>query len=150
MGLEIVPVTQIEAKAFIEEHHRHHKPSVGDVFRLAVANDLLGTIHGVAMVGRPVARHLDDGWTLEVTRCCTDGTKNAASKLYSASWRAARAMGYRRLITYTLATESGASLRGAGWKLLGEATTKIGQGWNTPIRPRVDTHPLQLKLKWQA
>lgn len=143
-----MPVTQAEAKAYIDAHHRHHKPSLGDIFRLGCAMD--GEICGVAMVGRPVARVLDDGWTLEVTRCCTDGTKNAASKLYGAAWRVARALGYLKVITYTLETESGASLRGAGWRCVGEATTRVGQGWSVKSRPRVDTHPLQQKLKWEV
>ena len=111
----------------------------------------LGTeVVGVAIVGGPVARLLDDGWTLEVNRCCTNGTKNACSKLYANAWQAAKALGYTKLITYTLASEGGASLRGAGWRCLGEATTKVGQGWNVKSRPRVDTHPLQQKLKWEA
>lgn len=147
--LTVVPCTREEAKAFVTVHHRHHKPSVGDVFCLAVADEA-GEVRGVVQVGRPVARKIDDGWTLEVTRCCTDGTRNAASMLYGAAWRAARALGWRRLLTYTLETESGASLRGAGWRLLGQATSRPGQGWNVATRPRVDTHPLQGKLRWEA
>ena len=104
-------------------------------------------IVGVVMVGRPVARHLDNGWTAEVTRCCTDGTKNAASLLYAAAWRAARAMGYKRLISYILAEETGTSLRAAGWKIIG--MTK-GGSWNCKGRPRIDTHPLGQKLLWEA
>lgn len=96
----------------------------------------MDTIVGVAIVGRPVARTLDDGWTLEVTRVATDGTKNACSALYASAWRAARAMGYQRLITYTLPSEGGASLRAAGWRTVHR--TK-GGNWNTPARPRVDT-----------
>jgi len=90
---------------------------------------------------------LDDGWCLEVNRCCTDGARNACSKLYAAAWRAALALGYRRLITYTLAEEGGASLRGAGWRLIGSAG---GGTWSRKERPRVDTHPLQVKLCWAA
>lgn len=97
------------------------------------------------MVGRPVARMNDDGWTLEVCRCCTDGTKNACSMLYRAAWRAAQAMGYRRLITYTLLEEGGASLRAAGFRLIGQTE---GGSWSRPSRPRVDMHPLQGKLRW--
>ncbi len=146
--LTIVPISQAEAKAYVAQTHRHHKPPTGSVFQIAVANG--AAICGVAMVGRPVARRLDDGWTLEVNRVATDGTRNACSKLYAAAWRVTRGLGYRKLITYTLASESGASLRGAGWRLIGEATTAKGQGWNVPSRPRVDTHPLQRKLKWVA
>jgi len=144
MGLEIVPITFEEACEFIRQYHRHHKPPQGYKFCLAVADG--DKIVGVAVVGRPVARYLDDGWTLEVTRCCTDGTKNANSMLYAAAWRAAKAMGYKRLITYTLPEESGASLKAAGWKCIGEAG---GGSWNRKSRPRVDKHPLQVKLRWE-
>ncbi len=101
------------------------------------------------MVGRPVARMSDDGWTLEVNRVCTDGARNACSMLYGAAWRAAKALGYRRLVTYTLPEEGGASLRAAGWKLLGE---RGGGNWNKPSRPRVDTAELLQgqKLLWEA
>src|SRR5690606_13651728 len=98
------------------------------------------------IVGRPVSRMLQDGWTAEVTRCCTDGARNACSLLYRAAWRAARAMGYLRLITYTLPKEGGASLRGAGWTCIGIAG---GGSWSRRARPRVDTHPKQRKLRWE-
>ena len=143
--LEIQPIDFKEATAFVRRHHRHHDPSVGWKFGMAV-NDGERVV-GVIVVGRPVARHLDDGWTLEVTRCCTDGTKNAASMLYGAAWRAAKAMGYRRLITYTLATEPGTSLAAAGWRSLYEVK---GRSWSCPSRPRVDTHPLGQKTLWEA
>ena len=90
--LDICPVSLKEANAFVAEHHRHHKPVVGHKFSIACTDG--EKIVGVAIVGRPVARYLDDGWTLEVNRCCTDGTRNACSMLYAAAWRAARAMGY--------------------------------------------------------
>ena len=95
-------------------------------------------VRGVAIVGRPVARHLDDGWTLEVNRCCTDGADNACSMLYGASWRVARNLCYTKLITYTLPEEGGASLRGAGWKLIG---MRGGGAWNVPSRPRLCENP---------
>lgn len=98
-------------------------------------------------MGRPVARHQDDGWTLEVTRCCTDGTKNAASMLYGAARRAAFNLGYKRIITYTLQTEPGTSLRAAGWNELGVAG---GGTWNRRGRPRVDTHPTGKKKLWES
>ena len=145
--LTIVPITLREANEFVRRHHRHHKPVPGCKFCIAVADR--GKIVGVAIVGRPVSRILDDGWTLEVNRTCTNGTKNANSMLYAAAWRAAKALGYKRLITYTLLEESGASLRAAGWKCLGQAG---GGTWNRPNcgRPRVDLHPTQIKLKWEA
>lgn len=143
--LTVVPITLAEANAFVSAHHRHHKPVPGAKFCIGAAIE--ETVHGVVIVGRPVARMLDDGWMLEVNRCCTDGTRNACSLLYGAAWRAARALGYRRLITYTLPEEGGSSLRAAGWRLIGEAG---GGSWSVPSRPRVDTHPLQVKFKWEA
>ena len=144
--LTIVPSTLAEANAFVEQHHRHHKPVPGTKFAIAVADES-GLVRGVALVGRPVARRSDDGWTLEVNRLATDGCENACSALYGAAWRAARALGYRRLITYTLPEEGGGSLRAAGWRLIGE---RGGGPWSVPSRPRVDTHPLQAKLLWEA
>src|SRR5580698_1561431 len=122
--MKIVPINFDEANAFVATNHRHHKPCIGHKFSIAVADG--ENVVGVAIIGRPVARNLDDGWTLEVNRVCTNGAKNACSMLYSAAWRAAKALGYTRLITYTLQEESGASLR-AGWKLLGK---KGGGNWN--------------------
>lgn len=141
--LELVPITAKEADAFIARYHRHHPPPHGGKFYIGVAVE--GEIVGVAIAGRPVSRVLDDGWTLEVTRVATDGTKNACSKLYGAVMRAGKAMGYRRFVTYTLPHEGGASLRAAGWHLDGETT---GGTWNTPARPRVDKHPTQYKIRW--
>lgn len=146
MMLALTPINLDEANAFVTEHHRHHKPVPGAKFSLAVS-DAAGNVRGVAIVGRPVARMCDDGWTLEVSRCCTDGARNACSMLYGASWRATRALGYRRLLTYTLAEEGGASLRAAGFILLGQAG---GGSWNRAARPRVDTAPTQRKLAWEA
>lgn len=118
MSLELVPVTFRQAQAFIAEHHRHHKPPRGMKFCLGVAdgNELVG----VATVGRPVARAYDDGYTLEVNRTCTIEVPNVNSMLYGAAWRAAKSLGYRRLITYTQEGESGASLRAAGWRVIAE------------------------------
>lgn len=146
MGLTVTPINLDEANAFVSAHHRHHKPVPGAKFALAVSDDD-GKVRGVAIVGRPVARMSDNGWTLEVNRCCTDGARNACSMLYGAAWRAARALGYRRLVTYTLPEEGGASLRAAGWKLLGQAG---GGSWDRKSRPRVDTAPTQQKLAWEA
>lgn len=113
-GLTIIPVSLKLARAFVAEHHRHHAPPVGHKFSLGVADET-GRLRGVAIVGRPVARHYDDGLTAEVNRTCTDGFPNANSALYGAAWRTCSAMGYRRLITYTQEGESGASLTAAGW-----------------------------------
>ena len=144
MKLRIVPITQKEAKAYINKHHRHHNASVGSIFQIAVAKG--DKIVGGAMVGRPVARHLDNGWTLEVNRCCTDGSKMACSMLYSASWRVAKNLGYLKLITYILDTEKGRSIYGAGWKKVGE---RGGGSWNTKSRPRVDVNPTQKKIMFE-
>lgn len=133
--ISITPISLAEANVFVSRHHRHHKPVPGAKFCVAVSDDA-GQVRGVAIVGRPVARGLDDGWTLEVNRCCTDGARNACSMLYGAAWRAARALGFRRLLTYTLPQEGGASLRGAGWINLG---LRGGGNWNTAARPRIDT-----------
>lgn len=143
--LWLTPITLAEANAYVEKHHRHHDPVVGHIVSVAVADEK-GAVRGVALVGRPVARLLQDGWTAEVLRCCTDGTHNAPSMLYRAAWRAVRALGYRKLITYTLQEEGGASLRGAGMRCIGIAG---GGPWNRRDRPRVDTHPLQRKLRWE-
>ena len=117
----------------------------GGLFALAAVKG--EQIVGVAIIGRPVARMLQDGYTAEVTRLCTDGTRNACSFLYGAAWRAAKALGYRRLITYILSDEPGTSLTAAGWRLIGE---RGGGSWSVPSRPRIDTHPLQKKLLWEA
>lgn len=149
MKVTIVPVSQREATAFIRRHHRHHLPARGDVFRLAVATDV--DIVAVATVGRPVARHLDDGWTLEVNRTCVaDGAPHGVnSLLYARAWKVAKLLGWRRLITYTQAGESGASLRGAGWRVIAERPAR--PGWDMPSRPRVasGTERIQRTL-WEA
>ena len=145
MKLALQPITLREARRFVDLHHRHHKSPLGGLFAVAVGDG--ENVLGVAVVGRPVARGNQDGWTAEVTRLCTLGDPNACSMLYAACWRAARALGYRRLITYILASEPGTSLKAAGWKLIGE--TK-GGSWNRPSRPRVDTHPVEQKLLWEA
>jgi hypothetical protein len=111
--LEIRPITLKAAKDFVALHHRHNKPPVGHKFSLSCYN--YGSLVGVAIASRPVARHFDDGFTLEISRTCTDSTKNANSMLYGAIWRAAKAMGYKKCITYTQHGECGASLRAAGW-----------------------------------
>ena len=137
--IHIIPCHQAEAFAFIRQHHRHHNPPVGTIFQLAAARESDEEVC-------PVARRLDDGWTAEVTRVATDGTKNACSALYAAAWRAARAMGYRRLLTFTLDTEPGTSLKAAGWRCVGETA---GKSWSVPSRPRVDKHPLQRRFRWE-
>lgn len=145
MTLELQPISYQEACEFILRYHSHHLPPQGWKFGLAV-NDGEQVV-GVVTVGRPVARMLDDGWTLEVTRCCTDSTPHVASKLYAAAWRAVRALGYRRLVTYTLMEETGTSLKAAGWRVIGK--TK-GSNWNCKSRPRVYKYPTGPKTLWEA
>ena len=145
--MNVTPISLREACAYVERFHRHHNMPQGGKFAIAVSDG--DVVRGVVIVGRPVARRLDDGWTAEVTRCCTDGARNACSMLYRAAWRAAAAMGYRRLITYTLDTEGGASLRGAGFTLVGK---RGGGNWNTASRPRIDTaeHLQGQKQLWEV
>jgi len=142
--MQHVRIELSEANAFVAQHHRHHKPVVGARFSLAAV--LNGKIVGVAIVGRPVARMRDDGMTLEVTRLCTDGTKDACSFLYGACARAAFALGFHRIGTYILASEPGTSLTAAGWRNLGE---RGGGAWGRSGRPRVDKHPTQAKLLFE-
>lgn len=144
--LAIIPVSFREVCAFLRQHHRHHRPPQGHKFSVAVSDGQ--AIVGVAVVGRPVARRLDDGFTAEVTRCCTDGsTKNAASMLYAAARRTAKAMGYRNIITYTLESEAGTSLRAAGWQRI--RGTK-GGSWSRRDRLREDKHPTVPKVRWEC
>lgn len=112
--MQISPITLRAAQNFVAQHHRHNKPPRGHKFSIGLKNEV-GELIGVATAGRPVARHFDDGLTIEVNRTCTTGDRNANSALYGAIWRAAKAMGYVRCITYTQADESGASLRAAGF-----------------------------------
>ena len=111
---EIRPIGLRQANEFVSTHHRHHKPTAGHKFSIACYDG--ERLCGVAICGRPVSRHLDDGRTLEINRCCTDGTRNACSMLYGASVRVARAMGYTRVITYTLESEDGASLKASNFQ----------------------------------
>lgn len=142
--LKLVPISLKEANAFVTEHHRHHKSVTGHKFSLGCIQD--GELVGVAIVGRPVSRYLDDGITLEVNRLCSIGEKNVCSFLYGAAARAARALGYRRIITYTLETEPGTSLRAAGWTCKGLAG---GKQWTGTRRPAVDLYPAQMKLRYE-
>jgi hypothetical protein len=130
----VKPVSLKFAQEFVRQHHRHNKPPVGHKFSVGLYDG--DRCVGVATAGRPVARALDDGLTLEVVRTCTDGTRNANSMLYGAIVRAATALGYRKCVTYTQHGESGASLRGAGWMVAAELPPR--KGWDAPSRPRDD------------
>lgn len=126
------PMELKEAQAYINQFHRHHQTSHRDKFRIS-AKDGEKTV-GVIQVGRPVSRMLDDGITLEVLRLCSNGDKNVCSFLYSRAARIAKEMGYKKIITYILETESGTSLKASGWHL--EADNVGGSNWNVPSRPR--------------
>lgn len=161
----IIPTTIKAARIFVARHHRHHDPDRGGLFACAVEHG--GEVVGVAVVGRPKARMLQDGRTAEVTRLCVsprllvgrrglcspiassegDAPAGACSMLYGACWRAARALGYQRLLTYILDTEVGLTLRAAGWHCVGEAG---GGSWSRLSRPREGLAPQQGKLRWQA
>lgn len=144
MSLILRPIDFADAAAFVAEHHRHHTPPRGHKFSIAAmdGNDLVG----VAIVGRPVSRHRDDGSTLEVTRLCTNGHRNACSFLYGAAARAAFALGYRRIGTYILKREQGTSLAAAGWKLIAETRA---ESWHRQGRARIDKHLIEQKLLFE-
>lgn len=131
--LHLVPVSFREANAFVAEWHRHNQPVRGMKFAVGAA-DSDGILRGIAIAGRPIARHFDDGMTLEVLRTATDGAANCNSMLYGACRRAAFALGYRRLITYTQADEAGSSLKAAGWTVIAERPPR--KGWDTASRRR--------------
>jgi hypothetical protein len=140
----IVPITLRTANAFVGNNHRHHKPTVGHKWSVGLMVD--NKLAGVAIVGRPVSRHLDNGATAEVTRLCTDGTPNACSKLYGACARIAKEMGYNKIQSYILDVEGGVSLKASGWIM--EAMSPGGQ-WvrNDGIVNRID-QPLNAKQRW--
>jgi len=144
--LIIIPLDLDEANELVERWHRHSDPVLSHKFSVGVFDVAAANVCGAAIAGRPVARGLDNGWTLEVYRVVTDGTRNACSALYGACRRIGFAMGYRRIVTYTRKDETGASLVGAGWKVVGE--TK-GGSWDCPSRPRVTKHTGQ-KTLWEA
>jgi hypothetical protein len=138
------PIGFKQACEFVAALHRHHKPPQGHKFSISAA--VKGRVVGVVMVGRPVARKLDDGVTAEVIRLCTDGTENACSFLYSCAARAAQAMGYNSIVTYILSSETGASLRASGWTDEGQSG---GGSWSRDARGREDKHPLETKRRYR-
>lgn len=139
--MKAIPLELREANAFVERLHRHHAPVHRDKFRFGCTDG--GVLHGVIQCGRPVSRMLDDGNTIEVVRCCTDGFPNACSFLYSRAARIAKEMGYKKIITYILESELGTSLKASGWSK--EADNVGGLDWNTPSRPR-QTEDAQMSL----
>ena len=146
--MKLHPITLRDANAYVARWHRHHKPTRGGLFALQLLTAGAVEPCGVAIVGRPVARRLQDGRTCEVLRIATDGTRNACSRLLHACRRAAQALGYVRVITYTLSTESGSSLRAVGATVSG---TVQGRSWDQPSRRRADKTAAQLadKVRWE-
>lgn len=155
MALSVIPISLKKANCFVEELYRHHTKVQGHKFSLGVIDN--DKMVGVCIVGRPVSRYLDDGMTLEVTRLCTDGTKNACSILYGRSARIAKDMGYSKIITYILQSENGSSLKASGWICEGETG---GGNWSVPSRPREiissqmslfpqkEKYPTEKKMRW--
>ena len=145
-----VPMTISEAKEFVTNFHRHNKAPQSGLFAVGASDGK--ELIGVAIVGRPVARMLDDGKTAEVIRCCVvdNSPKGACSFLYAKCWQAAKALGWQKLITYTLQNESGASLRGVGWKVVAELKERSPTDWQS--RPGRDWQPVvgQAKFRWEA
>lgn len=141
--LKIKHIELKDANDFVSKHHRHHKPVRGHRFSLAAYDG--DVLVGVSIVGRPLSREIDSENVVEILRLCTDGTKNACSFLYGASCRAAKSLGYSKIITYILETEDGASLKASNFQY--ETTTK-GGSWSTPSRPRIDKAPICKKQRW--
>ncbi len=140
----IRPIELADANTFVGLHHRHHKPVVGHKFSIAaIAN---AEIVGVAIIGRPVARLENFKTTLEVTRLCTNGHPNACSALYAAAARIGKEMGYCKIQTFILDTESGISLKASGWEL--DRLTRGGQWKHTDGKPRRTDQPTCKKYKW--
>jgi hypothetical protein len=143
VSLRVIPISLRQAQEFVQEHHRHNKPPHGCKFAIGVRRG--ADLVGVATAGRPVARALDDGLTVEVNRTCTDGSRNANSMLYGAAWRASKAMGYLRSITYTRADEDGASLRAAGYVRVKELPAR--PDWkDSSVKHRALRDPVQSSL----
>lgn len=149
----IVPLSFREACRYVAEHHRHNEPPRGHKFSIGLERD--GALVGVVIAGRPVARGADDGRTLELLRLTTEGDRNACSRLYGAACRAAAAMGYQKVITYTLDDEPGTSLRASGFTV--DAQLPARGGWQHTTGPRsadlprlwdVAKMPIGPKVRW--
>ena len=151
--LQLCPVKLTEARAFVATHHSHNGPPQGWLFGTGV--ELAGVLVGVVIAGRPVSLKLQqaDRYLVEITRCCTDSTRLACSKLYGAIWRMAVAGGYRRAITYTLLSEDAVALKATGWTCDGVMAYR--DGWDSPTRPRANAdlfgnrvQPDEPKVRW--
>lgn len=142
--MKIVPITLKAANAFVTQYHRHHRASVGHKFSIGLSDN--DNLIGVAIMGRPVARGSDNGFTIEVARLCTNGAKNACSMLYQAAARSSKELGYNKIQTYILQIESGTSLKASGWKM--EAVTAGGQWKHTDGKERRTDQPTMPKQRW--
>jgi hypothetical protein len=150
--MNLVPVTLDEAKEYVRLHHRHNKPPLS--WKFGVGLEVDETLVGVVVAGRCTARPLDKKENIEVTRCCVSEAKNGNSRLYGAITRAAAALGYKTAYTYTLQTESGASLKADGWEI--DAYLDARPTWDCPSRPRMqtnmfgeETRPAEPKIRWR-
>lgn len=151
--IHVAPCFIGDARRYVAAVHRHNLPPKSGLFAVAIEDDT-GARVGVGIAGRPVARALDDGHTIEITRVATDGHPNACSMIYGALCRAAKALGYRRAITYTIESEPGTSLKAAGFSQVADLRTR--PSWGSPSRPRVQVdlfgnerrHPGP-KRRWQ-
>lgn len=142
--MEIRPITYRKAKEYVNRNHRHNVASQGCKFCIGLYDD--DSLHGVAICGRPVSRVLDDGFTLEINRVCTDGIFNGCSMLYGRACRIAKCMGYKKVITYTLISEPGTSLLASNFDCDGEAG---GNPWTNTKRTRNDAEiPHGKKIRW--
>lgn len=144
MTLALCPINLRQANAYVARNHRHSKPVRGQKGSVAVTVGV--GLCGVAIFGRPIARGLDDGYTIEIYRVCTDGTRNACTKLYGASCRSAAGMGYRKAVTYTLKSENGASLRAAGFTAVAEVKDRQ---WGCASRPRAQRESQGDRVRWE-
>ena len=139
---DIIPISLKQANEYVTEYHRHHKKVTGCKFCIGIKEK--ENIVGVAICGRPVSRHLDNGTTLEINCLCTNGHKNACSRLYGACVRIAKEMGYKKVITYILESENGASLKASNFICEGVAGGKIWTG----SRCRDNGVPKEMKQRW--
>ena len=142
--LNVVPITFKAACHFVRIHHRHHPPPIGHKFSIGLCDGQ--ELVAVAMAGRPISRMLDNGRTLEVTRVCTNGSRNACSKIYATCWRIAKEMGYKCTVTYILESEPGTSLKAAGWICDGKTG---GGSWDTPSRRRPRKENIGVKIRFR-
>lgn len=146
MLLTIKPVSLQESNEFIEQYHNTHKRIYGFKFGVGIVNEDNKLI-GVATAGRPVSRHLDDGYTIEITRVCTNHSeKNMSSRLIGALSRASKALGYKKIISYTLVEEEGISFKASNFSPV--HTTKA-ETWNRDKRKRIDKAPIGKKIRWE-